>query len=303
MHDTANSHRAVPSLSNPELFAGSLLGRVDAAGILRLLELLPSEAPARGSREVGVASEFSFTTGAYTAYTYDHGARHGLRQNCRDFPLVTQALNDFMRARAPDARYTALAMFRDLRTRVHADKGNDPCQVNTIVKLRNFQGGGLWVQGPPGQVKCPLPGETHRRGFLVDFKAGVLQFNAQAPHCVVPWTAGPRVVPVAFTVRVSRNFQFGIGMTCATWVFQCRMQGNRSLRRCSSLLRVPGPPAVRPVMPIVLQVLSGPLVPCNIQWSRVQSVGSLGTTPAAVQRVMSVLVRTTQQQVPSRRMA
>ena len=92
-------------------------------------------------------------------------------------------------------------MFRDLQTRVHADKGNDPCQVNTIVKLRNFQGGGLWVQGSSGRVKCPLPGETHRRGFLVDFKAGVLQFNAQAPHCVVPWTAGPRVVLVAFTVK------------------------------------------------------------------------------------------------------
>ena len=89
---------------------------------------------------MGVASEFSFTTGAYT---YDHGARHGLRQNCRDFPRVTQALNEFMRARAPDARYTTLALFRDLRTSVHADKGNDPCQVNTIVKLRNFQGGGL----------------------------------------------------------------------------------------------------------------------------------------------------------------
>ena len=199
LHDTANSHRAVPSSSNPELFAGSLLlGRVDAAGILRLLELLPSEAPARGSREVGVASEFSFTTGAYT---YDHGARHGLRQNCRDFPLVTQALNELMRARAPDARYTTLAMFRDLQTQVHADKGNDPCQVNTIIKLRNFQGGGLWVQGSAGRVRCPLPGETHRRGFLVDFKAGVLQFDAQAPHCVVPWTAGPRVVLVAFTVK------------------------------------------------------------------------------------------------------
>ena len=196
MHDTG--HRAVTSLSNPELFAGSLLGRVDAAGILRLLELLPSEAPARGSRAVGVASEFSFTTGAYT---YDHGARHGLRQNCRDFPRVTQALNEFMRARAPDAHYTTLALFRDLRASVHADKGNDPCQVNTIVKLRNFHGGGLWVQGSSGQLKCPLPGETHRRGFLVDFKAGVLQFNAQAPHCVVPWTAGPRVVLVAFTVK------------------------------------------------------------------------------------------------------
>ena len=141
---------------------------------------------------------FLFTTGAYT---YDHGARHGLRQNCRDFPLVTHALNELMRSRAPDARYTTLALFRDLKTSVHADKGNDPCQANTIVKLRNFEGGGLWVQGSEGQVRCPLPGEAHRRGSLVDFKAGVLQFNAQAPRCVMPWTAGPRVVLVAFTVK------------------------------------------------------------------------------------------------------
>ena len=202
MHDTANSHRAVTAPSNPELFAGALLGRVDAAGILRFLELLPSEAPARGSRTVGVASEFSFTTGAYT---YDHGARHGLRQNCRDFPRVTQALNEFMRARAPVARYTTLALFRDLRASVHADKGNDPSQANTLVKLRNFRGGGLWVQGSSGQIKCPLPGESHRLGSLVDFKAGVLQFNAQAPHCIIPWTDGPRVVLVAFTVKGFQN--------------------------------------------------------------------------------------------------
>ena len=205
LHDTANSHRAGPSTSNPETFAGSLLGRVDAAGILHLLELLPSEAPARGSREVGTASEFSFTTGAYT---YEHGARHGLRQNCRDFPMVTKAFNEFMCARAPAARYTTLALFRDLQTRVHADRGNDPSQVNTIVKLRNFSGGGLWVQGSSGRVKCPLPGETHRRGFTVDFKADVLQFNAQAPHCVAPWTAGPRVVLVAFSVKGFQKLSF-----------------------------------------------------------------------------------------------
>ena len=145
--------------SNPELFAGSLLGRVDAAGILRFLELLPSEAPARGSRTVGVASEFSFTTGAYT---YDHGARHGLRQNCRDFPRVTQALNEFMRAQAPDARYTTLALFRDLGTSVHADKGNDPCQVNTIASSGIFGAGACGCKGLRGQIKCPLPGEAHR---------------------------------------------------------------------------------------------------------------------------------------------
>ena len=171
--------------SNPEFFAGSLLGRVDAAGILRFLELLPSEAPARGSRTVGVASEFSFTTGAYT---YDHGARHGLRQNCRDFPRVTQALNEFMRARAPDARYTTLALFRDLRTSVHADKGNDPCQVNTNIPLQGL-----------------------------------------------------------------------------------------------------GPPAVRRVMTIVIQVLSGPLVPCIILLNRFWMLRSQGPTQVAVPRRMQII--------------
>ena len=93
VHDMASSHLGNDRESSAELFASSLIGKVDSAGILRLLQLLPSEAPSRGSREVGHGSEFSFTTGAYT---YDHGKRHGLRQNCRDFPLATQVLNEYM---------------------------------------------------------------------------------------------------------------------------------------------------------------------------------------------------------------
>ena len=84
MHDTSNSHAAVPGDVNAESVAQSLLSKVDASGILRLLSLLPSEAPARGSRIEGQGSEFSFTTGAYT---YDRGAKLGLRQNCRVFSV------------------------------------------------------------------------------------------------------------------------------------------------------------------------------------------------------------------------
>ena len=198
MHDTANSHGAAPGDESAETFAQSLIGKVDALGLLRLLRLLPSEAPARGSRIKGQGSEFSFTTGAYT---YDHGAKLGLRQNCRLFPCVTRALCEYVSTRAPEARYTTLALFRDLRSKVHADLGNDPQQCNNIFRLSKFQDGGLWLECGDGDQTCPLPGEGHRKGRVVDFRQDRISFDAQVPHCVMPWHGGSRVVLVAFTVR------------------------------------------------------------------------------------------------------
>ncbi|CAE7519874.1 unnamed protein product [Symbiodinium sp. CCMP2592] len=197
VHDTASSHFGNRSDSNAEKFAAACVGKVDAATILHLLSLLPSEAPSRGSRIQGHGSEFSFTTGAYT---FDHGERHGLRQHCREFPHTTKLLNAFMRQQAPTAVYTTLALFRDLETRVHSDKGNDPQQLNTIVKVSNFSDGGLWIADPQGKVPCPLSDEQ-AHGRVLPFNGQVLSFDAQQPHCVMPWAGGSRVVLVGFTVR------------------------------------------------------------------------------------------------------
>ncbi|CAE7222627.1 unnamed protein product, partial [Symbiodinium sp. CCMP2592] len=204
VHDTATSHFGNDRDTNAEVFAATLIGKVDAGGIRRLLELLPSEAPSRGSREVGRGSEFSFTTGAYT---YDHGKRHGLRQHCRDFPMSTKVLNEFMRSMAPGACYTTLALFRDLETRVHSDHGNDPSLMNTILKVSEFSHGGLWVETVGGKVPCPLPHQGQRMGNVVEFANGALSFDAQQPHCVMPWSRGPRVVLVAFSVRNWANLR------------------------------------------------------------------------------------------------
>ncbi|CAE7775406.1 unnamed protein product [Symbiodinium sp. CCMP2592] len=183
VHDTATSHFGNDRDTNAEVFAATLIGKVDAGGIRRLLELLPSEAPSRGSREVGRGSEFSFTTGAYT---YDHGKRHGLRQHCRDFPMSTKVLNEFMRSMAPGACYTTLALFRDLETRVHSDHGNDPSLLNTILKVSEFSNGGLWVETVGGKVPCPLPHQGQRMGKVVEFANGALSFDAQQPVPSLP---------------------------------------------------------------------------------------------------------------------
>jgi len=123
VHDTANSHFGGRGEVNAEHFAKSLIGKVDVRGILELLELLPSEAPARGSRTRGHKHEFSFTSGAYA---YDHGAKLGLRQNCRAFPFSTRVLTEYVNSHVPGACYTTIALFRDLETSVHTDLGNDP---------------------------------------------------------------------------------------------------------------------------------------------------------------------------------
>ncbi|CAE7799781.1 unnamed protein product [Symbiodinium sp. CCMP2592] len=121
--------------------------------------------------------------------------------------MSTKVLNEFMRSMAPGACYTTLALFRDLETRVHSDHGNDPSLMNTILKVSEFSHGGLWVETVGGKVPCPLPHQGQRMGNVVEFANGALSFDAQQPHCVMPWSRGPRVVLVAFSVRNWANLR------------------------------------------------------------------------------------------------
>ena len=84
---------------------------------------------------------------------------------------------------------------------MHADHGNDPHQLNTIAQVTSFRGGGIWLESSGGGVQCPLDSQATRAGRVLQFEDGVLRFNAQTPHCVMPWTRGPRVVLVAFSVQ------------------------------------------------------------------------------------------------------
>ncbi|CAE7267150.1 unnamed protein product [Symbiodinium sp. CCMP2592] len=109
-----------------------------------------------------------------------------------------------MKQQAPSAVYTTLALFRNLETRVHSDKGNDPQQLNTIVKVSNFSDGGLWIADPQGKVPCPLSDEQ-AHGRVLPFDGQVLSFDAQQPHCVMPRpdsTAGPES-PLNFGVTTA----------------------------------------------------------------------------------------------------
>ena len=106
-----NSHAAVPGDANAESFAQSLLGKVDASGILHLLSLLPSEAPARGSRTKGQGS-------------------------------------------APEAKFTTLALFRDLDTGSMPTWGMTPNSLTTSSGSPTFTVGasGFSVNRVPSRV-------------------------------------------------------------------------------------------------------------------------------------------------------
>ena len=73
--------------------------------------------------------------------------------------------------------------------------------ATTFFRLSNFQDGGLWLECEDGDQPCPLQGESHRKGRVVDFHQDRISFDAQVPHCVMPWHGGSRVVLVAFTVK------------------------------------------------------------------------------------------------------
>ena len=133
---------------------------------------------------------------SFSAGCYSKGGLVGLRSACRKYPVTCAFLNQFVRSIRPDFQYSSLSLFQDLRTGVHKDSKN-ATEDNLLIPISDFEGGGLWLEGPGSDVQVlngtPLTGQNLSvRPFI--------QFPAYSKHhCTLPWK-GTRLVLVAYSV-------------------------------------------------------------------------------------------------------
>ena len=156
--------------------------------IRRVLQLLPSEVPARGDAS---DRSHSFTVGAFSK-----NGKVGVRSFTRSFPHVTQLLTRFVHERAPGRAFGAVACFTNLEADFHCDVNNDSCFDNWVCPLSRFQHGGIWVEQAGGPV-CKFARGKNRAGVILDVSKGPVELPSHCLHCVLPWE-GTRCVLVAF---------------------------------------------------------------------------------------------------------
>ena len=99
----------------------------------------------------------------------------GLRRNALRFPLSTRVLCRFVTERVKDFHFTSLSLLFNVQTDFHVDSYNSPNDDNCVLKISNFEQGGVWVEHPqggdfrnirgdsvPGKVMLypPLPGRS-----------------------------------------------------------------------------------------------------------------------------------------------
>ena len=180
---------------DPESAAAVLCKRgasVSFSTLLRLFELLPGEAPARG--EVTSSSK-SFAVGAYAV----GGSLAGLRKTTKLFPSVARVLCNVVRGLDDELVFSAVGIFRNLQTSPHKDTGNQAGCENLVAALSSFKEGGIWLESSEGDVPCPFNAYGERGLVLRIPPAGYVKFNPRRRHCTMPWHGADRTVLVAYT--------------------------------------------------------------------------------------------------------
>ena len=160
-----------------------------AESLLRIFDLLPAEVSARGIQD---AREKAWSAGAYV-----HGTLCGLRRNTRTFPAVVKAAVAWLKAKAPAATFSAIAIYSNVCAPMHRDMNNLKGSLNYVVPLTSFRDGGIWVQSNEGRVVRTTP-QGKARGEVLPVCDGAIQFDAHCFHCTLPWV-GSRVVLIGFT--------------------------------------------------------------------------------------------------------
>ena len=124
----------------------------------------------------------------------------GLRRNALRFPLSTRVLCRFVTERVKDFHFTSLSLLFNVQTDFHVDSYNSPDDDNCVMKISNFEQGGVWVEHPQGGDFRNIRGDSVP-GKVMSFDSGFVRFNArQLRHATERWK-GDRLVLVAFTVN------------------------------------------------------------------------------------------------------
>ena len=158
--------------------------------IMQLAFYLPDQGQHKAAGERGSA----FFAGAYR-----HGGITRLRSSCRSWPWSIQAITKYIQQKVPETVFTSFAILYDQEAKPHRDSGND-ATPNVVIKLSDFQGGGLWIEDPLGQDARDIDGRVIP-GSNTDFDRDIIVFNAkEALHATLPWE-GTRVVLAVYSVQ------------------------------------------------------------------------------------------------------
>ncbi|CAE7424313.1 unnamed protein product [Symbiodinium sp. CCMP2592] len=183
-------------LSSAESLAAQCLnlGFASFAQLRELSARLPADSVgAPSGQPVAPADPKSFTSGAYV-----HHDKNGLRSNCFAFPFSTQLLARILSAEFPDACFSSVGLFFNLKAPLHSDRNNDHRHANLLLPASHFSDGQVWVEG---RGKHPCPDLSAKRlGYLLDVASGPQQLPSERLHSTCPWT-GDRLLVVGFCVR------------------------------------------------------------------------------------------------------
>ncbi|CAE7415247.1 unnamed protein product [Symbiodinium sp. CCMP2592] len=155
-------------------------GQCTSLQLLQLMTSLPCEDMARSSGRVG--TEKSFTSGAY-----GQGPLVGLRKHVSSHAHVTRLLVKLAVQFFPALTFTTVALFRDVHTTRHSDKGNLPGSLNGVAALSNFSAGHIKLHTSDGERR-------------LDVATCPVVFDPAVEHETCSWE-GTRLVLVAFSAN------------------------------------------------------------------------------------------------------
>ena len=184
-----------PFRHEAEYEACALLPCASRDDILRIFDLLPGDDVARVK---DFSKEKAWSSGAYAK-----GGCVGLRRNLKDFPYATRLFVAYLRNRMPDARFSCISVFSDLKQGMHRDSHNMDGTRNYITALSEFTNGQLWIECKEGDKSMSTPAGK-LKGTLAEVAAKDLEFDAKRYHCVMSWE-GRRVVLVGFTPQCGQK--------------------------------------------------------------------------------------------------
>ncbi|CAE7382974.1 unnamed protein product [Symbiodinium sp. CCMP2592] len=215
----ARDGEASRASSDVESLAASILqmtGPFDQSSLLQLIELLPMQNPPRG--KVGR----SFGAGAYA-----QGGLYGLHSNTNLFPNVCAVFAAHLRRFAPGEFFTSFIILDDCSSEVHRDSNNDDSCCNILLKLSEFQGGAVWVEGD-GDIEMTDPKGRVLKGHAIPWEDNKITLDARNLfHATLPWT-GRRLVLVGYTVRDFQKVSSDDRQRLLDLGFQCASQTDRS---------------------------------------------------------------------------
>ena len=128
--------------------------------ILQLAFYLPNQGQHKAAGERGSA----FFAGAYR-----HEGITRLRSSCRSRPRSIQAVTRYIQQKSPGTVFMSFAILYDQEAKPHRDSGNE-VTPNVVIKLSDFQGGGLWIEDPLGQdpqdIETAVPSRAPTRSLI-----------------------------------------------------------------------------------------------------------------------------------------